>query len=96
MWEAIQQIVCDDITRVDSISASLMLSASRSFERKHSLEYRLGKVFESLLGTENLTETVAKAEGLNSKLIEMLGALNREKSVKPSVGGNVMLFAKKD
>ena len=43
------------------------------------MEYKLGKVFESLLGTENLVETIAKAEGLNSKLIDLLGAMQTKK-----------------
>lgn len=58
----------------------LSVSARRSFEAEHSLAHRFGKVFESLLGTENLTDTVAHAERLNSKLIDMLGAMRKEQT----------------
>ena len=56
----------------------LSVSAKRNFEAEHSLTHRVGKVLESLLGTENLTDTVAHAEQLNSKLIDMLGAMRKE------------------
>lgn len=78
LWPEIMKIVDDDLGDVEGICYRLMHSAKRSFEQKHSLEYRFGKVFESLLGTENLADTVARAEGLNSKLIDMLGVLQKE------------------
>lgn len=78
LWPEIMKIVDDDLGDVEGICYRLMHSAKRSFEQKHSLEYRFGMVFESLLGTENLANTVARAEGLNSKLIDMLGALQKE------------------
>ena len=45
------------------------------------------KTFQSLLGTEDVTETIARAEGLNSKLIDMLGALQREQANPVKAGG---------
>lgn len=94
LWEAISHIVAADMVAVDSICCRLQCSAQRVFEQKHSLEYRIGKMFEGLLGTENLAETVAKAEGLNSKLIDMLGALRKTQPV--SAGASGMRFAKKE
>lgn len=93
LWEEIMAIVDEDMADVDNISMRLEASARKRFEREHSLGYRLGKTFESLLGTEDLTQTVAKAEGLNSKLIDMLGAL-KEKKQHSEVGG--IRFAKKE
>ena len=94
LWPEIMDIVDGDMADVDGICLKLQASARHNFERKRSLEYRFGKVFESLLGTENLAETVAKAEGLNSKLIDMLGgALQKTQPVKAGAGG--MQFAKK-
>ena len=95
LWEEIMDIVDSDMADVDDSAYKLERSAKENFERQHALSYKLGQVFESLLGTENLTETVAKAEGLNSALIDMLGALQKEKAAKPTVGGSVMQFAKK-
>ena len=78
LWQKILDIVEQDVGDVDAIAARLRDSAKCCFERQHSLEYRLAKVFESLLGTEDLMETIAKAEDLNSKLIDMLGAMRKE------------------
>lgn len=78
LWTEIMKITGKDLVDVEDICCRLMHSAKQSFEQKHSLAYRVGKVFESLLGTENLADTIARAEGLNSKLIDMLGALQKE------------------
>ena len=95
LWKEIMEIVDDDMADVDGIIFDLQNAARRSFERKHSLEYRAGKVFESLLGTENLAETLAKAEGLNSKLIDMMGAFGHKQAGNSGIGNGVMQFAKK-
>lgn len=96
LWEQIMEIVDVDMADVDSIIHRLQRSAKANFERQHALSYKVGQVFESLLGTENLTETVAKAEGLNSALIDMLGALQKEKAAKPNIGGTMIQFSKKE
>ena len=51
----------------------------RDFGDVLNMYYRLS-VSASLLGTENLTDTVAHAEQLNSKLIDMLGAMRKEQT----------------
>lgn len=73
-------IVERDFDDVMDMYYRLSVSAKRHFEAEHSLTHRAGKVFESLLGTENLTDTVAHAEQLNSKLIDMLGAMRKEQT----------------
>lgn len=80
LWKPIMEIVENDFDDVMDIYCRLFASARRNFETEHSLPHRFGKVFESLLGTENLTDTVAHAEQLNSKLIDMLGAMRREQT----------------
>ena len=87
LWESIMEVVEDDLEDVDCISARLETSARRSFEHEHSLHFQALKTFQSLLGTEDVTETIAKAEGLNSKLIDMLGALQREQANLVKAGG---------
>ena len=79
LWDKILGIVGEDMQVVASICMQLEEASRRNFERKQSMDYKLGKVFESLLGTENLVETIAKAEGLNSKLIDLLGAMQTKK-----------------
>lgn len=95
LWESIMEIVEDDLEDVDCISARLETSARRSFEHEHSLHFQALKTFQSLLGTEDVTETIAKAEGLNSKLIDMLGALQREQA-NPVKAGGLQLAKKVD
>ena len=62
LWKPIMEIVEGDFDDVMNMYYRLSVSAKRNFEAEHSLTYRVGKVFESLLGTENLTDTVAHAE----------------------------------
>jgi len=95
LWESIMEIVEDDLEDVDCISARLETSARRSFEHEHSLHFQALKTFQSLLGTEDVTETIAKAEGLNSKLIDMLGSLQREQA-NPVKAGGLQLAKKAD
>ena len=95
LWEGIMEVVEDDLEDVDCISARLETSARRSFEHEHSLHFQALKTFQSLLGTEDVTETIAKAEGLNSKLIDMLGALQREQA-NPVKAGGLQLAKKVD
>ena len=95
LWESIMEVVEDDLEDVDCISAHLETSARRSFEHEHSLHFQVLKTFQSLLGTEDVTETIAKAEGLNSKLIDMLGTLQREQA-NPVKAGGLQLAKKAD
>ena len=95
LWEGIMEVVEDDLEDVDCISARLETSARRSFEHEQSLHFQVLKTFQSLLGTEDVTETIAKAEGLNSKLIDMLGALQREQA-NPVKAGGLQLAKKAD
>ena len=95
LWESIMEVVEDDLEDVDCISARLETSARRSFEHEHSLHFQGPKTFQSLLGTEDVTETIAKAEGLNSKLIDMLGTLQREQA-NPVKAGGLQLAKKAD
>ena len=87
MWPDILGIVDEDIGDVDNICMRLEASARHNFEHTHSLQFQVLKTIQSILGTENVTETIAKAESLNSKLIDMLGALQREQTSPVKTGG---------
>ncbi|MDO4549387.1 MAG: hypothetical protein Q4D04_14955 [Clostridia bacterium] len=91
----ILELVEDDLLEVESIYHSLRVAAQRTFEHTHSLKYMAQKSLGGLLTGEDITESIAKASAINNKMVEMLGALGREKAAKPSIGGNVMQFAKK-
>ena len=87
MWPDILGIVDEDIGDVDNICMRLESSARRNFEHTHSLQYQVLKTIQSILGTEDVTETIGKAESLNGKLIDMLGALQREQTSPVKAGG---------
>ncbi len=87
MWADILGIVDEDIADVDNICMRLESSARRNFEHTHSLQYQMLKTVQSILGTEDVTETIAKAESLNGKLIDMLGALQHEQASPVKAGG---------
>ena len=84
-------IVDMDMDDVDVIAFKLGSSARRSFEEKHSLSRMIMKTFASLLGSEDLAQTVAKAEVLNGKLIDMLAAVQKQ----PAANTGGLKLAKK-
>lgn len=91
LWREIMDIVDADMDDVDVIAYKLGSSARRSFEEKHSLSRMLMKTFGALLGTEDLTKTVVKAEALNGKLIDMLAAVHKQ----PTANTGGLKLAKK-
>lgn len=91
LWREIMDVVDLDMDDVDMIAFKLGGSARRSFEEKHSLSRMLMKTFGALLGTEDLTQTVAKAEVLNGKLIDMLAAVQKQ----PTANTGGLQLAKK-
>ena len=91
LWREIMEIVDLDMDDVDVIAYKLGSSARRSFEEKRSLSRMLMKTFGALLGTEDLAQTVAKAESLNSKLIDMLAAVQKQ----PTTNTGGLKLAKK-
>ena len=54
LWKPIMEIVERDFDDVMDMYYRLSVSAKRNFEAEHSLTHRAGKVFESLLGTEDI------------------------------------------
>ena len=91
LWREIMDIVDMDMDDVDVIAFKLGSSARRSFEEKHSLSRMIMKTFASLLGSEDLAQTVAKAEVLNGKLIDMLAAVQKQ----PAANTGGLKLAKK-
>lgn len=58
-----------------------------SCEQTYSLQFQVLNPFQNLLGTEDVTETIARVENLNSRLIDMQGALQREQASLVKAGG---------
>lgn len=91
LWHEVMDIVDFDVDNVDMIALKLGSSARRCFEEKHSLTHMLMKTFGTLLGNEDLTQTITKAETLNGKLIDMLAAVQKQ----PTANTGGLQLAKK-
>lgn len=90
----IREIAEGDLDEALYIYYDLKNAAQRTFERKHSLNHLLKQTLGSILGNEDITTTFAKAQEINGSLIDMLGAMKREKAKKP--GGGLLNFAKRE
>lgn len=94
--EQIIEITHDDMEHVQKIFELLKESAQRVFEHTHTLPFQIQQSFASVLNGEDLSETLAKASTVNNQMVDMLGAFRREQMAKPSVGGNIVRFDKRD
>ena len=83
----------EDMRIVDCMAFRMQNAARRKFEYEQSLIYKLNRSLGDLLGAENLMESIAKAEGLNEKLIEMLGMAQEKKATE---FGGLKLAKKQD
>lgn len=88
-------IVQSDLDQVLAIYHRIRDAARLTFERRHSLSYKAGKAFASLLAEENLMTTLAKAEDINSQMIDMLGAYRKTHPTGQAPGGGTLPFGKR-
>lgn len=89
----IREIAGEDLAKVQGIYADLKTAARRTFEQKHGLSHLIRSTLGAILGGEDITKTVAHAQDINASLIDMLGALNREKA---GGEGKLLNFARRD
>lgn len=94
--DSLYGLVREDLYKVFDIYAKIKGAAALTFERRHSLSYRVGKAFASLLTEEDLTTTIAKAEGVNSTMIDLLGAFGQAQDKKGLLGDGLIPFAKRE
>ena len=97
MLEELRRIVQDDFYRVLGIGSYISDSLKKTFEAKHSLSVRLLKTFGSILTEEDMAETLAKSEEVNSVMLDLIGAY-KEKSTNKTMrtgNGTVVNFSKK-
>ena len=86
-----------DLQKVLRIYEKIKESAKYTFERERSLSYLAQKTFGSLLSTEDITATIAQAEGVNHTMIELLESFNRLRpGPSASPVGSIVSFRKKD
>jgi len=84
-----------DLDTVLGIYEKIKTAATRTFEHKHSLGYRAGRAFGSILTDEDITATLAKAEGVNSTMIDLLGAFTQIRGPKQMMDNGVIQFSKR-
>lgn len=97
LMDSLYDLVREDLHKVLGIYDKIRDAATLTFERKHSLSYRAGKAFGSLLTDEDITTTLAKAEGVNSTMIDLLGTFRQRQSSQSVAGGiNLLKFNKRE
>ena len=97
MLEELRCVVQEDFYRVIGIGSYISDSLKKTFEAKHSLSVRLLKTFGSILTDEDMAETLAKSEEVNSVMLDLIGAY-KEKSANKTMwtgNGTVVNFSKK-
>lgn len=97
MLEELRRVVQEDFYRVIGIGSYISDSLKKTFEAKHSLSVRLLKTFWSILTEEDMAETLAKSEEVNSVMLDLIGAY-KEKSANKTMrtgNGTVVNFSKK-
>lgn len=85
-----------DIAKVQRIYETLKTSASKSFEHTHSLNFLARKSFGSLLSTEDITETIAKASDVNNTMVDLMDAFVKLQSPKNLAHDNLLQFGKRN
>jgi len=85
----------EDLRKVLQVYERIREAAKLAFEREKSLSYLVGKAFGGILSDEDITKTIARADGVNNTMVEMLGAFNRLRP-GPSPQNNLFSFAKKN
>ena len=91
--ERIHDIIDYDLDKVDEIYDAIVHGVKLTYERSHSLSHQIKQTLGSILGNEDIADTFAKALDVNAGLIDMMGAMKREKENKPST--ELTLFAKR-
>ncbi len=95
--DALYGMLAPDLGQVEKIYRHIKDAAAATFEKQHSLAHKVMKSFGSLLGDEDLMTSVAKAEGINSRMIDMLAAFQQKPQTPGQMARAGMIpFAKRD
>lgn len=95
-YTKVLDVTRDDWDEVMDIYYALHAVLTQSFEREHSLAYRLSSILGGFLTTEEMDRTLAEAQDINNVLVDALGALREQETVGEKIGGNIISLAKKD
>lgn len=85
-----------DLNKVQKVYETLKASAVKTFEHKHSLDFLARKSFGSLLSTEDITETIAKASDVNNTMIDLLEAFGKVQSPQRMADSGLLKFGKRN
>ena len=98
LFSAVEQ----DYKLVRELYILMRYATYHSYEESHTLSAKIKKSFASLLTDEDITESIAKSEAVNSQMIDMIGAAMEHKENQPAKndkialdGGAVINLAKK-
>lgn len=98
LFSAVEQ----DYKLVRELYILMRYATYHSYEESHTLSAKIKKSFASLLTDEDITESIAKSEAVNSQMIDMIGAAMERKEKQPAKndkialdGGAVINLAKK-
>lgn len=85
-----------DMAIVDSIFNLMSKAITIKHGQTSSLSYRIGKVFNSILGDDDIVKTLAESREVSEKLIDIISVLNKstQSSGTPTAQG-MLSFAKK-
>ncbi len=90
-------VIGEDLDKMLKVYRHIRGAATKTFEKRHSLDYLVQKSFGSLLGSEDIMTTMARAESVNSLMIKMMDAF-RERNHSPSqmAKQGIIPFAKRN
>lgn len=92
LWDELSE----DLYHVRRIYEAIRASAIRSFEHGLTLDHLIRKSFGFLFTGEDITETLAKADGVNNTMVELLGAFMKQQAAPDATGGKLLRFGKKE
>lgn len=85
-----------DLERVRAIYATIREASAKTFQHRHSLDYLAKKSFGSLLSTEDITETIAKASDMNNTMVDLVDAFSKLGTPGKMATGGLLQFARRD
>ena len=95
LLEKIKEITDGDVYLTMSIGDKMVYAASEIIEKRGSLPYFIKNRFGYLLDSDRAAEMFAQAEGLNEKMIDILGAAKERDMMKSTIVTGGLNLAKK-
>ena len=95
LLEKIKKITDEDVYLTTIMGEKMAYAASGIIENRGSLPYFIKNRLGYLLDSDKAAEMFAQAEGLNEKMIDILGAAKERDMMKPTIVTSGLNLAKK-